>query len=94
MAAHIGQLIPLVILVLFVSAGAWIGYQIYLSVGKMRETASEKMNKKNVVFTKDGMRVGVRQKTNESYVDSTQKYVVKAWNLGKAKEAGSAISDS
>jgi hypothetical protein len=80
------QLIPLVIIVLFLSAGAWIAHQIYISVGIMRETASEKMNKKNVVFTKDGVRVGVRQMKNESYVDATQKYVVQAWNLGTTKD--------
>ena len=44
------------------------------------------MGKKNVVFTKDGMRVGVKQVKNENYVDATQNYVVKAWNLGQAQE--------
>jgi hypothetical protein len=43
------------------------------------------MGKKNVVFTKDGVRVGVKQVQNEKYVDKTQSYVVKAWNLGQAK---------
>ena len=52
----------------------------------MGETASERMGKKNVVFTKDGMRVGVKQVKNENYVDATQNYVVKAWNLGQAQE--------
>lgn len=44
------------------------------------------MNKKNVVFTKDGVRVGVKQVQNERYVDATQSFVVKAWNLGNSKE--------
>ena len=42
------------------------------------------MGKKNVVFTKDGVRVGVKQVQNEKYVDATQSWVVKAWNLGNA----------
>ena len=52
----------------------------------MSENASEKMGKKNVVFTKDGVKVGVKQVQNERYVDATQSWVVKAWNLGNAKE--------
>jgi hypothetical protein len=39
------------------------------------------MESKNVVFTKDGMKVGVKELKNESYVDSTQSMLVKAWNL-------------
>lgn len=38
------------------------------------------MQKKNVVFTKDGMKVGVKEVKNESYVDATQGFLVKAWN--------------
>lgn len=41
---------------------------------------------KSVVFTKDGVRVGVKQMKNENYVDKTQSFVVKAWNLGTTKE--------
>jgi len=39
------------------------------------------MGNKNVVFTKDGMRVGVKHVETEKYVDATQSWVVKAWNL-------------
>ncbi|EHK97779.1 hypothetical protein M7I_6440 [Glarea lozoyensis 74030] len=45
------------------------------------KSASEKMEKKNVVFTKDGVKVGVKQLKNENYVDTTQSFLVKAWNL-------------
>lgn len=44
------------------------------------------MGKKNVVFTKDGVRVGVKHVQNENYVDATQSWVVKAWNLGSARD--------
>lgn len=53
----------------------------------MSEKASERMGKKNVVFTKDGVKVGVKQVQNEKYVDKTQSYVVKAWNLAQEEEA-------
>jgi len=39
------------------------------------------MGTKNVVFTKDGVRVGVKHVETEAYVDKTQSWVVKAWNL-------------
>ncbi|PTB62464.1 hypothetical protein BBK36DRAFT_1172653 [Trichoderma citrinoviride] len=85
MASTLGQLIPLVIAIALLGGASWVLYQIYLSLAKMRETASERMGRSNVVFTKDGVRVGVRQMQNEKYVDKTQSYVVKAWNLGTAQ---------
>lgn len=39
------------------------------------------MQSKNVVFTKDGLKVGVKEVKNENYVDQTQSLFVKAWNL-------------
>lgn len=84
----IGQLVPLVILFIFLGALGFIGYHIYLSAAKIQETATERMGKKNVVFTKDGVRVGVKEIENEQYVDKTQSWVVKAWNL-----SGQAIED-
>lgn len=72
-----------------IAALAWLGLQIYQSVVKIQEQANKKMGKKNVVFTKDGLRVGVKQVENEAYVDKTQSWLVKAWNLsGGATEEG------
>ncbi|KAI3541166.1 hypothetical protein CPAR01_07561 [Colletotrichum paranaense] len=75
------QIIPLIITLLFLTGVAWVLWQVYLSVNKIQESASERMGKKNVVFTKDGVRVGVKHTSNENYVDKTQSWVVKAWNL-------------
>ena len=80
------QIIPLVIAAAVVAAIAWIVYQVRVSATKFRDSASERMGKKNVVFTKDGVRVGVKHVQNEKYVDATQSWVVKAWNLGNARE--------
>ncbi|CAM1503675.1 Fc.00g012660.m01.CDS01 [Cosmosporella sp. VM-42] len=82
----VSQVLPLLIVFAILGVGGWVGYQVYLSVGKISETASERMGKKNVVFTKDGLKVGVKEIRNENYVDATQSWVVKAWNLGTAKE--------
>ncbi|KAI9654635.1 MAG: hypothetical protein M1821_005842 [Bathelium mastoideum] len=38
------------------------------------------MEKKNIAFTKDGMKVGVKEIRNEEYADKTQGVLVKAWN--------------
>ncbi|KAI5466500.1 hypothetical protein BGZ63DRAFT_400881 [Mariannaea sp. PMI_226] len=80
----ISQVLPLIIVFAILGVFAWVGYHIYLSVTKIQQTASERMGKKNVVFTKDGMRVGVKHRNTENYIDSTQSWVVKAWNLGTA----------
>lgn len=37
------------------------------------------MEKKNVVFTKDGMKVGVKEVKDEDYADSTQRCAVRRW---------------
>ncbi|KAL7923180.1 hypothetical protein ACQKWADRAFT_312288 [Trichoderma austrokoningii] len=86
MPSIIRQVIPLIIAIVLISGIAWVLFQVYLSFTKIRESASERMGKKNVVFTKDGVRVGVRQMHNEKYVDKTQSYVVKAWNLANAQK--------
>lgn len=48
---------------------------------KISAAANDKIQSKNVVFTKDGMKVGVKELRTESYVDTTQGFLVKAWNL-------------
>lgn len=65
---------------------AFVAYQIYQSATKMKGHVSERMGKKNVVFTKDGLRVGVKHVESEREVDSTQKYFVNAWNLRANRE--------
>ncbi|KAI0381124.1 hypothetical protein F5Y04DRAFT_255819 [Hypomontagnella monticulosa] len=80
----LSQLLPLLILLVIVAGGAFVGYQIYLSVNKIRDTTEKRMAKKNVVFTKDGLKVGVKHVEQEKYVDATQSWVVKAWNYGSA----------
>ncbi|KAI1498427.1 hypothetical protein F5X99DRAFT_412068 [Biscogniauxia marginata] len=78
----IRQVLPLLIFLVFLAGVAFVCYQIYLSVSKIRQDASQSMAKKNVVFTKDGLKVGVKHYEQEKYVDKTQSWVVKAWNMG------------
>jgi hypothetical protein len=84
--------LPLIITLLVIAALVWVGYQVYLSVGKISANASQQMSGKNVVLTKDGMRVGVKHVENETYVDKTQSVLVKAWELSGGDKAHEAVS--
>ncbi|KAF2789334.1 hypothetical protein K505DRAFT_253562 [Melanomma pulvis-pyrius CBS 109.77] len=79
----LGNLIPLVILFLFVGGAAWVGYQMYIYTEQLAERGVKKMEKKNVVFTKDGARVGVKEVRAEDYADRTQRAFVKTWNAAQ-----------
>jgi len=75
------KLIPLFILFIFLGGFAFVAYHIFLAVTQIGNAANDKMQSKNVVFTKDGLKVGVKEIKNENYVDRTQSILVKAWNL-------------
>ncbi|KAF2436163.1 hypothetical protein EJ08DRAFT_228787 [Tothia fuscella] len=77
----IGNLIPLVMLFAFVGGLAYFGYQLYDFANELSERGKKKMEKKNISFTKDGMKVGVKEKRQEDYEDKTQSVLVKAWNF-------------
>jgi hypothetical protein len=49
----------------------------------LAERGVHKLEKKNVVFTKDGAKVGVKEVSAENYADSTQKAFVKTWNAAQ-----------
>ena len=77
------NLLPLVILFAVVGGLAWVGYQIYLYTNELAERGVHKLEKKNVVFTKDGARVGVKEMSAEKYADRTQRAFVKTWNAAQ-----------
>lgn len=59
--------------------------QIYLYSNELAERGVRKMEKKNVVFTKDGAKVGVKEVSAEQYADKTQRAFVKTWNAAQDK---------
>ncbi|KAF7943460.1 hypothetical protein EAE96_011386 [Botrytis aclada] len=77
----LSKLLPLLIFLIILGAFAFVGYQVYRVTQQVSKSASDKMASKNVSFTKDGVRVGVKELKNENYVDRTQGFLVKAWNL-------------
>jgi hypothetical protein len=50
-------------------------------VQQISSAAAAKLESKHVSLTKDGLRVGVKELKSEMYVDKTQGFLVKAWNL-------------
>ena len=47
---------------------------VYTIATDVAEKTSKKMEKKNISFGKDGMKIGVKEVGNENYVDQTQRY--------------------
>ena len=85
------KLAPLIILLFVVAIFAFVGYHLYLTAQKISSATSDKMQSKNVVLTKDGLKVGVKEVRTESYVDTTQSFLVKAWNLSTWPEYKSRL---
>ncbi|RYP25761.1 hypothetical protein DL768_011330 [Monosporascus sp. mg162] len=80
------QLLPLIIALVILAGLAFVGYQVYLGVTQIRRNAGQRMAARhNMVFTRDGVRVDVKHVEQEEYVDRTQSWVVKAWNMGESK---------
>ena len=78
-SSTISKLLPLIILLLVLSVAAFIGYAIFTIVNDVADKTAKKMEKKhNVVLSKDGMKVGVKELETEKYVSSSQRYV---WNF-------------
>lgn len=67
-------LAPLLILFTILGILGFVGYVVYTISNDIADKTSQKMQKKNIVVTKDGMKVGVKEIREESYVDTTQRY--------------------
>ena len=72
----LSKLVPLVILLIVLGIVAVVLFVAYSIATEVSGNAAKKMERKNVVFTKDGMKVGVKEVHREKYADQTQKYVL------------------
>ncbi|KAG8529413.1 uncharacterized protein KY384_006050 [Bacidia gigantensis] len=77
----LSQLVPLILLFLGVAVAGFIGFVAYSIASDIADKTSKKMEKKNVTFGKEGMKIGVKEVKTENYVDQTQSLLVKAWNF-------------
>ena len=71
MAKH--NIVPLIILLLVVGILAAVGYVAYSIAQGVSKTAREKMERKHIAITKDGMKVQVKEINDEEYKDNTQR---------------------
>jgi Tfp pilus assembly protein PilE len=72
----LSNLVPLIILVLVVGVLAAVGFVAYSIANDVGSQTRQKMEKRNISFTKEGMKVGVKEKTAEQQTDSAQKSVM------------------
>lgn len=72
----LSKVVPLAIFFIVLGVAAFIGYAIYTIATDVAEKTSKKMEKKNISFGKEGMKIGVKEVRNENYVDQTQRYGV------------------
>ena len=70
----LSKVVPLAIFFAVLTVAAFIGYVVYTIATDVAEKTSKKMEKKNISFGKEGMKIGVKEVRNENYVDQTQRY--------------------
>ena len=69
-------LVPLLILFIILLVAAFIGYIVYTIANDIADKTNKNLEKRHVTFTKDGMKVGLKQVKEEDYVAQTQRYEV------------------
>lgn len=69
------NLLPLILLLVFVGIVAAVGFIVYSIVQDVGKNTREKMERKNIAFTRDGMKVQVKEVKDEAYKDQTQRCV-------------------
>ncbi|CDM34108.1 hypothetical protein DTO013E5_9952 [Penicillium roqueforti] len=74
------NIIPLILLLVFVGIIAAVGFVVYSIMQDVGKNTREKMERKNIAFTKDGMKVQVREVKDEAYKDQTQSVLFNMWN--------------
>jgi len=78
--ARTSSFLPLLITLLLAVIAAVVGYIVYAIVTEVSQTTSKKMEKHNITMSRDGMKVGVKERNNEHYTDRTQGVLMKVWN--------------
>lgn len=71
--SSLSKLAPLLILFVVLSVIAFIGYAVYIIANDVADKTAQKMEKRHLSITKEGMVVGVKEKKEERYVDQTQR---------------------
>lgn len=67
------SLVPLIILFIVIVVAAAIGFVVYQIANEVADKTAKKMEKHNVSFGPEGVKVGVKNLTAEEVGDSTQR---------------------
>ncbi|KAK5057843.1 hypothetical protein LTR84_011844 [Exophiala bonariae] len=78
--AKAASIIPLIVLILFVGFIAAVGFVAYSIAHDVGHKTRQKLERKNVSFSRDGMKVGVKEVSVEQQEDKTQSVLMKVWN--------------
>ncbi|KAI9874171.1 MAG: hypothetical protein M1830_010105 [Pleopsidium flavum] len=84
--APLSKLLPFILLLVLLGIATFLAYAIYTIVSDVASKTQKKMEEKNVSFSKEGMKVGVREVQNENYVDQTQSQGVELLVLASIQE--------
>lgn len=68
------SLLPLLITALLLLIGAAVAYAVYAVAASVAEQTGRKMERRNVVVTRGGMKVGIKEVGSEREADRTQRY--------------------
>lgn len=72
----VGSIVGLIITFIVLIIVAVVGFVAYQIACDVADKTSKKMEKKNIAFSKDGLKVGVKDKSAEEVGDSTQRCVL------------------
>jgi anionic cell wall polymer biosynthesis LytR-Cps2A-Psr (LCP) family protein len=70
--AKFKDLVGLIVLFIVICAFCAIGYVAYSIANDVATKTQEKMEKKNIKVSRDGLKVGLKQVSSEQVADSTQ----------------------
>ncbi|EAS32934.3 uncharacterized protein CIMG_03958 [Coccidioides immitis RS] len=78
----VSRLLPLAMLFLFLAIIGFLGLVVYNIVMDVKAQTKKHMEKNNVMFSKDGVTVELKELNDEEYKDRTQSVLVDVWNHG------------
>jgi beta-lactam-binding protein with PASTA domain len=67
-----GSILSLILLFVFVGVLCAIGFVVYSIAQDVSNQTKKKMEKKNITLSKEGMKVGVKEKSIEEQTDDAQ----------------------
>ncbi|EEH43545.2 uncharacterized protein PADG_08165 [Paracoccidioides brasiliensis Pb18] len=74
------RLIPLLILFIVVAFLAVILFVTWSIMMAVKMQTKQEMEKKNVMMSRDGLKVGIKELNDEKYKDISQSVLVNIWN--------------